>query len=327
MPHLLQQTAPAKLTLNLHITGRRADGYHILDMLVVFLDLADTITAHPTPQNQHPKETLSILDGFEIQYMGRFGAMLEATLPDTKSSSLYQALDWFFKAYPHSLPFPFTVQLDKAIPIAAGLGGGSANAAAMIRLLQRMMGNPQHVQNLSLSGLTQLGADVPMCYAGLPARAIGIGEEIQPLSHGGGLPIVLINAGIPVSTPKVFQTYRDTPDLKFDVPLQNLPEDSTGSPFIPSNPQILAEYLKDNTQNSLEAVACTLCQEIALILKTLRQHPDCLLARMAGSGGTCFGIFGSKEAAKGAEEDLRQALGSRLPKLWVKACRSLENPM
>ena len=246
---VITEFAPAKLNLALHVTGQRGDGYHLLDSLVVFAAAGDQLRLEPGP--------------LSLGIDGPFAAGL--------SSDENLCLD-----AARLIGIEARITLTKNLPVASGLGGGSADAAAVLRGLVRM-GAPLP------AAPEGLGADVPVCLAGRPARMRGVGEQISPLPELPDLHLVLINPRQPVSTPEVFRglARKDNP------PLPDLPArfDLAG----------LIGYLA-LCRNDLEEPAMALCPAIAKVLRALADE-GALLARMSGSGASCFGIFDSARAA------------------------------
>ena len=272
--------APAKLNLFLHVTGRRPDGYHLLDSLVAFADCGDVLHA-------------SDAAGLSLTISGRFAAGLAA---DSSNLVLRAANALATQA---GVPAQARLELEKHLPVASGIGGGSADAAASLRLLIRLWRiapNPAALQQLAL----RLGADVPACLASRPVRMAGVGEQLAPAPVLPGCFVLLVNPGVPVATPAVFQA-RSGP---FSPPA-HLP---VGWPDAASMAAGLATLTND-----LEAPARSLCPVIGDVLASIGAQPGCLLARMSGSGATCFGLFATLEAAK-------QAAGAtNRPGWWVWA--------
>ncbi|MBA5777645.1 4-(cytidine 5'-diphospho)-2-C-methyl-D-erythritol kinase [Stappia sp. F7233] len=284
---VLTAFAAAKVNLALHVTGRRNDGYHLLDTLVVFPDIGDRLSAEPG-------------DSVTLVLEGPFAAALSAESADgdlvLKAARLLATLS------PRPLPGA-RLTLEKALPVASGIGGGSADAAAALRLLCSFWNlEPDEAE---LHGLAlQLGADVPMCLASKTARITGIGEDIVPLAGIPPFGIVLANPGVPVPTPLVFAKLasRDNP------PLPAIP----GGGF-----ESLSRFIDwlGSTRNDLEASAIEAAGEIADVLNALRSDPDVALARMSGSGATCFAITGSRRDADAIAARLRQTH----PDWWIAA--------
>ncbi len=273
--------APAKINLTLHITGQRADGYHLLDSLVAFADIGDRIIAEPAP-------------GLSLRITGPQSAGLSAG----NDNLVLRAARLFGAGRGAALT------LDKVLPVASGIGGGSADAAATLRVLSQLWGVPLPADAAVLS----LGADVPVCLLGQATRMIGVGDGLYPLGHA--LPaasLVLANPGVAVSTPAVFAALnrRDLAPMPREVPrLRDVTE--------------LAAFLV-MTRNDLEAPATRLQPVIAKVRAALSAQQGCLFARMSGSGATCFGLFPDPLSAATAASALKAAQ----PGWWVAAARML----
>lgn len=285
MAETVSEAASAKLNLALHVTGRRADGYHSLEMLVAFADLADELEAAPAA-----RDTLTITGPFA------------AALGNSESNLVLKALAAFRARWPGALPAGLSLRLHKNLPVAAGLGGGSADAAAALRLFARIgQGSFPFADLLAIA--TTLGADVPMCLYSLPAEVRGLGEIVLPLKQFPAAHVVLVNPLVPVVTADVFRRLarRDNPGLPPRVdPL--------------ARPAQLGLWLGE-TRNDLEPPAMALVPAIADIKRHLAAIDGCILARMSGSGGTVFGLFGSSAQAHQAAHDLR----TLWPDYWVAA--------
>jgi 4-diphosphocytidyl-2-C-methyl-D-erythritol kinase len=252
--------APAKVNLYLHVTGKRPDGYHLLDSLAVFPAIGDCLAVEPA-------DTLS------LNITGPFGATLAAE-PDNLVLRAARLLNPTGGA---------ALNLQKNLPIASGIGGGSADAAAALRLLARHWKLEARLDDLAAS----LGADIPVCLASRPARMSGIGEILLPAPTLPAFGILLCNPGAAVSTPAVFRARGGA----FSAPAE-LPESWPHA-------AAMAESLAKLT-NDLEAPAITIAPVIGDVLAALWRLPGCLLARMSGSGATCFGIFPAPAAAEAA---------------------------
>ena len=285
MPGPLVEAAPAKINLALHVTGRRADGYHSLEMLVAFAEVGDELEAVPAK-----KDSLAIS-----------GPFAEA-LGHSESNLVLRALAAFRARWPGALPDGLAIRLSKNLPIAAGLGGGSADAAAALRLFASIAGAPVTFADL-LEVARNLGADVPMCLYSRPAEVRGIGEVVLPLKHFPACHIVLVNPLHPVVTAEVFRKLerRDNPGL---------PELS--DPL--TRPAQLGLWLSE-TRNDLEPPAIAMVPAIGDLIAQLGRANGCILARMSGSGATVFGLFGSSAQAHQAAHDLRE----KSPGYWVAA--------
>jgi 4-diphosphocytidyl-2-C-methyl-D-erythritol kinase len=279
------EAAPAKLNLALHVTGRRDDGYHSLEMLVAFAEICDELEAVPARK-----------DSFSIS--GPFAA----ALGNSESNLVLRALAAFRARWPAALPDGLALHLRKNLPVAAGLGGGSADAAAALRLFAAIgEGEFSFAELLALA--VPLGADVPMCLYSRPAEVRGLGEIVQPLKEFPACHVVLVNPLEPVVTAEIFRRLdrRDNPGLP---PLHD--------PL--TRPAQLGLWL-DETRNDLEPPAMALVPVIGAIKDRLAQIDGCILARMSGSGATVFGLFGSSARAHQAAHDLR----THYPDFWVAA--------
>lgn len=265
------ETAPAKVNLALHVTGRRDDGYHLLDTLVMHGGAADRVAVRAgagAAASRAPRVSLTIdgpfAEGLEVDD-GNLVIKAARLLAD-EAARLGRPV------------FDVALTLEKNLPVASGVGGGSSDAAATLRLLDRVWGlglGRARLAELSLP----LGADVPMCVWGEPLRARGIGEAIDRLPPLPPFRLVLVNPGVPIATPAVFRalTSRENP------PLPPLP-----AAF--ADVEALVERLRE-TRNDLQAAAISVAPVIGDVLGWLEAQPGCLLARMSGSGATCFAIF------------------------------------
>ena len=273
------ESAPAKINLCLHVTGRRADGYHLLDSLVVFTEVGDTLSARP-------------LAGLSLSITGPESAGLSAGVDNLvlRAARLMDAQD-------------VALTLDKHLPRAAGIGGGSSDAAATLRLIARLTGR----RLPDAASVLRLGADVPVCLSPRPMRMRGIGEHLDPLPPLPPFAMVLVNPRIEIPTPQVFQalTRRDKPPLP-----------DTSDPW--PDAAALFDWLRAQ-RNDLQAPACAAAPVIADVLAALQTMPGCALARMSGSGATCFGLF---EAISGAQAAAR-TLQAAHPGWWVTPTRAI----
>lgn len=279
------ESAPAKINLALHVTGRRADGYHDLESLVVFADIADEIEVSPAP-----RDTLAVTGPFA------------GALAGSDTNLVQRALYGFRARFPGRIDTGLGFVLRKNLPVAAGIGGGSADAAAALRLLASLATGPVPQAELAALAL-QLGADVPACLLSRPCEVRGVGEIIHPLRQFPPAHVVLVNPLLPVPTGDVFRRLasRENPGLP------PLPETL-------DRPVQLGMWLGE-TRNDLETPAIALVPSIGDIIAGLARQPGCVLARMSGSGATVFGLFGSGALAHQAAHDLRQAW----PGYWVAA--------
>lgn len=271
---MMAEPAPAKINLFLHVTGRRADGYHLLDSLAVFTALGDQVTAEPASD-------------LSLHLEGPLGAALTAE-PDNLVLRAARAL-----AAEASVPALARLTLHKNLPVASGIGGGSADAAAAFRALCRLWNISPDRSVLHRLALA-LGADVPVCLASAPARMGGIGGDLSPAPRLPDCGIVLVNPGIAVSTPDVFRARRGGFSPMADLPAAW------------GDAATMASDLRRLT-NDLAEPAIGLQPVIADVLSALEGLSGCLLARMSGSGATCFGLFASAEAAEHAAASITQA--------------------
>ncbi len=279
------QAAPAKINLALHITRRREDGYHDLESLIVFADVADELEAVPAP-------------GDSLTITGPFARGLSRG----ETNLVLRAVAAFRARWPGAVDTGLALTLHKSLPVAAGIGGGSADAAAALRLMAGLSRQPIPIAELSALA-AQLGADVPACLLSRPLVARGIGEILAPLPEFPLCHIVLVNPMVPLATADVFRRLR----AHDNYPLPTLPSPLT-------RPAQLGIWLAE-TRNDLEPPAIKLVPLIGDLVQRLRAAPGCILARMSGSGATVFGLFGSSTQAHQAASDLRQAS----PDHWVAA--------
>jgi 4-diphosphocytidyl-2-C-methyl-D-erythritol kinase len=264
--------APAKINLHLHVVGRRSDGYHYLDSLVVFAGVGDRLSVSAAPD-------------LSLSVVGPFAAGLTA---ETDNLVLRAARGLADLA---GVRATGALVLEKRLPVASGIGGGSADAAAALRLLRRFWGVAPELDTLA----RDLGADVPVCLSEQSALMSGIGEVLArapPLPQVG---LVLVNPGVAVSTAAVFQARSDGFSEAACFPREGWADAAA----------LVTDLRK--TQNDLESPARLLVPAIADVLGVLARAPGCLLARMSGSGATCFGLFAAADPARRAAEGIRRA--------------------
>ncbi|MPZ57299.1 MAG: 4-(cytidine 5'-diphospho)-2-C-methyl-D-erythritol kinase [Rhizobiales bacterium] len=282
----LVDRAFAKVNLTLRVRGRRSDGYHELDSLVVFARLADR---------------LSFVPGLALQLTAR-GPTAGAAGPDRDNLVRRAAQALADRVTPLHLGH-FT--LDKHLPVAAGLGGGSADAAAALRLLaraNRMAPDDPRLYDAAIA----TGADVPVCLDPRPRRMRGIGDLLTAPLALPNLPAVLVNPGVSVPTHEVFAVLRAPAVAGTDA--------GESADAVPCERPALLTYLAAHG-NDLEPAAIALQPVIGDVLAALRALPGCHLARMSGSGATCFGLFDTLKAATAAAALVRRAQ----PSWWVRA--------
>lgn len=267
--------ARAKINLTLRVLGRRADGYRDLESVVVFADLADTLTFEPGSDT-----TLDVAGPYagacgnpDDNLVLKAARALSASVPGLKGGRF---------------------QLDKKLPVAAGMGGGSADGAAALRLLARANDISIDDARLMLAAL-RTGADVPVCVASRPCIMTGVGERLSPPLHLPTLHAVLVNPGVALATRDVFAAYSVVPQAHALTP-QAVPRDLAG----------LIECLKANG-NDLTDAAIACAPVVAHVLEALGAQPGALLARMSGSGSTCFALFATAGEAGAAATALTAA--------------------
>ena len=263
---MLREPAPAKVNLYLHLIGRRADGLHLLESLVVFAEAGDVLHAEPAGE-------------LSLEVAGPFAGAL-AGEADNLVLRAARALGPGRGA---------RLVLEKNLPVAAGIGGGSADAAAALRLLSRLWGIETDLEPLAAG----LGADVPVCLAGATCSMAGIGERLTPLPDWPAPHLLLANPGVALATPQVFGLRR--------------------GPFRASRPwpQTVAELA--GCANDLTEAAISLAPQVGEVLDALAALDGALFARMSGSGATCFAAFDDRAARDRARETLR----NRYPGWWI----------
>jgi 4-diphosphocytidyl-2-C-methyl-D-erythritol kinase len=267
-----QERAKAKINLTLHVDSKINDishsqyGYHPLNSLVVFSDIADEVLIVPSKENK-------------ISITGPFGHMLNAN----ESNSTIQALKGIDRSPQH-------IKLVKNLPVSAGIGGGSANAAAVMRIF-----NSESIQ-VAMS----LGADVPVCLFSKTAQMSGIGENLSFLPGLGQVNAVLVNPRVSISTAKVFNAFDDM-SVK-------------GGSILPSTSEGSLLFRAINGRNDLEAAAISLEPVIGDVLSVINNQTGCCLARMSGSGPTCYGLFKDASASLNAANAIR----SIAPDWWCE---------
>ena len=275
--------APAKINLYLHVTGRRADGYHLLDSLVAFADIGDRLTAQPA-------------DALSLEVTGSAAASLSVARDDNLVLRAARLL-----ADLAGVAGGAALHLEKNLPISAGIGGGSSDAAATLRALRHLWRVAISDEQLREIG-ARLGADIPACLYGRAVWTGGIGEQLEPAT---GLPpagILLVNPRKELPTVAVFKDWRGP--FGYVGRFAPMPSDAAG----------LARMLTPR-RNDLTMAAIGHVPEIGAVLGRLAAFPGALLARMSGSGATCFALFANRAAAVEA----RAALTAVEPRWWCAA--------
>ncbi len=270
----IEEAAPAKVNLTLHITGQRADGYHLLDSLVVFAAVGDRLTFAP-------------LDDLRLEINGP----LAAGVPAGNDNLVLRAAAVLGGG-------GAAITLEKHLPMAAGLGGGSSDAAAALRGLARLWGRALPAARV----VTQLGADLPVCLNPCTQRVQGIGELLSPVPPLPPLWLVLANPGVGLATAAVFGALAEKSRRAMP---HTLPRCGSAAE--------LATFLRMQ-RNDLEAPAQQLAPVIGQVLAALAAQPGCLIARMSGSGASCFGLFADPLHAAAAARTITAAR----PTWWVR---------
>jgi 4-diphosphocytidyl-2-C-methyl-D-erythritol kinase len=315
----LAEHAPAKINLALHITGRRPDGFHLIESLAVFTKHGDRVTVAAASE-----------DSFSAS--GPFGA----EIPLDGDNLVVRARDALRSlAALHSVrkPQSVSIHLTKHLPVASGIGGGSSDAAATLTALNRLCNFGLTSEQLAEIG-HDLGADVPMCLYCGPLIARGIGEQVEPVAGFPALPVVLVNPGVAVSTPDVFRALasRENPGLP-PLRLVNCPsplpsprpsrgEGKGEGQFATRGEGQLAfgdicRWLA-STRNDLQSAAISIAPAITQALEALTAA-GAGFTRMSGSGATCFGLFETPAAAARAAVEIQ----ARQPGWWVVATESI----
>ncbi|WP_334175310.1 4-(cytidine 5'-diphospho)-2-C-methyl-D-erythritol kinase [Pseudoxanthobacter sp.] len=277
----LAEVAPAKINLALHVLGRRHDGYHALDTFVAFAAAAgDRLVAEPA-------------DALSLTIGGPFAGGLSAgadNLVLRAAVALRQAAGIGSGARLH---------LEKHLPVASGIGGGSADAAAALRLLARLWGIEATAADLAALGAS-LGSDVPMCTVGRTLRAGGTGHELTVLPDLPPVWAVLVNPGVALATPPVFAALGLRPGRLDGRRALGGAIDSEPAAFRFGSAAELAHWLAGQ-RNDLQPPALALAPAIGPVLAALAAQPGALMSRLSGSGATCFALFaGESEAAAAA---------------------------
>ncbi|ANC92818.1 4-(cytidine 5'-diphospho)-2-C-methyl-D-erythritol kinase [Azospirillum humicireducens] len=305
------EAAPAKLNLYLHVTGRRADGYHELDSLVAFADLGDAIALTPAAARLALRGADLPPAGPRLAIAGPFGPDLMGGNPaDNLVMRAAHAL-----AARLGRQADVMIALTKALPVASGIGGGSADAAACLRALARLWGMPTDDPAL-FAVAAGLGADVPVCVAGRSCYFGGIGDVLDEAPELPETHAVLVNPNLPVPTPAVFRALaaaRAESAAPFSAPARFARK--------PADARDLAALLLERT-NDLTAPALTVAPAIADVLAALERSAGCLLSRLSGSGATCFGLYATTQEAEAAAK----AIATAEPGWWVRPTRLRPTP-
>jgi 4-diphosphocytidyl-2-C-methyl-D-erythritol kinase len=283
-PDAVKVFAPAKINLFLHVGGRRSDGYHVLESLVVFADVGDELLI----ESAH---------AFSLALDGPFGGKL-ADEQENLIAKAARALAAKASRSPN-----VKITLTKNLPVASGIGGGSADAAATLRGLVQFW--DLKIPQIELHAIAEaLGSDVPACLLSETLWMTGRGEGIEPIPGIPPAPLVLVNPGVAVSTARIFA------NLKTRVGVGQAAKPKTDLSVL-----ALADYFKSN-RNDLENPAREIAPAIDEVLKTI-SHSGALRTRMSGSGATCFGLFADDKSAEAAAAKIAKDY----PGWWVKKAR------
>lgn len=284
----LQVFAPVKINLFLHVTGKRDDGYHLLDSLVCFSDIGDTIVFEEA-------------DSFSFHVEGPFSRSFTAQEKDAsaRSSNIVVKAVWALgNVADKSRDFRMT--LKKQVPLGAGIGGGSSDAAAVLWALSEWWGLPP-APSYMMPLMLELGSDVPACYACQTTRMQGIGEHLMDAPDIPELPILLVQPGKPCPTADVYKHY----DGKF-----------VRAAVVPDRFESTEHFIDilQSSENSLTESALRVVPDIACVLDSLRRQKGALFSRMSGSGSCCFALFKTDEDCLNAAE----AIVKDHPTWWVR---------
>lgn len=287
-PPFLDEFAPAKVNLYLHLCGRRDDGYHLLDSLVAFVGgVGDRIEIEPA-------------EHFSFSVSGPFGGGFadDESGGDAQSKNLVVRAAMMMAVALGRDP-GIKIHLEKNLPLASGIGGGSADAAAVARGLLRHwdIDPPTDLPQI----LLRLGADVPVCYAGVAAQMCGIGEIITSVPALPTTPILLVNPGVSCPTAEIFRRHKKIWKTERALP-----------PRFDDSDALIA--FLNTTSNDLQQAAIEYAPIIADALVEMQKYPGCRLTRMSGSGATIFALFNDNDARAAAEHSLATAH----PDWWVR---------
>lgn len=281
---MITQHAYAKINLALHVTGQREDGYHLIDSLVTFANFGDTLTFEPA-------------NDLSLYLDGPYGSLLSQS-PSDDANNLVMRAAQALRQFAHVETSGAVIRLTKNLPVASGIGGGSADAAATLLGLSKLWALSISDSDLGAIALS-LGADVPMCLTSQSLRARQIGDEVDPINLPS-FPIVLTNPGLEVSTPDIFEKLQ----TKTNAPIGDLPKTKDRLSWL--------EALR-HMRNDLQIPAMQQAPEIANCLAML-ECSGASFVRMSGSGATCFGLYDTDDEAQRAAK----AIGLAAPDWWVK---------
>lgn len=287
MSDILVERAPAKINLTLHIVGRRDDGWHELESLVVFTRSGDTLSLTPDRPLGLTVDgpTAAAAGALDDNLVLRAARALERRVEGLRCGAFH---------------------LVKRLPVAAGIGGGSSDAAAALRLLARLnaldLGDPRILETAA-----ETGADIPVCLAATARMMRGLGETLGPRLALPPLPALVVNPGVPLETRAVFK--------RMDLPA-GWRNGASAHPIVVTGQTSDAIFsLLKRGRNDMEDAACVLAPVVSDVLAVLGAAPGCRVARMSGSGATCFGLFTDCRAAGKAKKAIQRVH----PGWWVKS--------
>ncbi len=284
---MISVTAPAKLNLSLHITGKRMDGYHLLESLVAFTQFGDELTIEPA-------------DELLLSVSGEFASVLPAASPDNLVMKAALALQRLCGTSQGA-----HITLIKNLPVGSGMGGGSSDAAAVLQGLLRLWNIKPDRKQFEMLCLS-LGSDVPMCMAGGAAFVRGVGDDISSVVLAADVHVLLVHPREPLLTADVYRAFSSPFSASVSMPMR-----------INSFAQLIS--LISPMHNVLEQPAKKLMPQIESIVQNIAAQDGCAFARMSGSGAGCFGLFESRQAAEAAKASI-----TRLQPRWWCAATQLE---
>lgn len=274
--------APAKVNIALHVLGQLGSGHHRLDTVAAFSpEVSDVLKVIKAPR-------------FSLEITGRFAR----NVTRGPNNLILRAAQSFIGMARRDgiMTIGASMSVIKGLPVGGGIGGGSSDAAATIKLLANLWGYKPDQKELQ-EVLKKLGADVPMCFYAKALHAEGLGDLITPLNNLPVFTVILVNPGIEVSTERVFEELKN----KRNTPLGMFPENDNHDDWI--------DWARDQ-RNDLEEPACTIAPPIADVISMVQSMPGCLLGRMTGSGSTVFGLFKDVEKARKAVADIESRRGT-----------------
>lgn len=284
----ISYTAPAKINLFLHITNKLDNGYHLIESVMVFVDYGDELSITESQE-------------FSFSVNGAYGK----DIPSDDNNIAIKALDLLIKKAGKEERPLLNITLKKNLPVGAGIGGGSSDAAALMKIVNKECNLGFSIQELQEIGLN-IGADIPVCLSCEPSFVSGIGEKILPLSNFPKKEILLVNPNLPLLTKDIFQMSVKQFSSSIEEKLISLHKSKSMSEIL--------NFLKEQ-KNDLQNSATSLVPEIVEIILLLESQKNCLFSRMSGTGATCFGVFEDKESCQNAMKNIQNLF----PNWWVQS--------